>query len=118
MESVYVIVENGLVYPNAFTSYIAAIEDVKKKHDDWNEEGNEVDVEEGHKINSNSLGAENPNITELYIEKEINITVTKLQVIHTESSTVYGASAGGRNYKKNGKSKKNNNKKNITKRNK
>jgi hypothetical protein len=105
MESVYVIVENGEVYPNAFTSHIAAIDAVKKKHDDWNEEGNVVDVEE--QLNS--------NVTELYIEKGIYITVSKLPVIHTETSATVGNSAGGRKYKKNRKSKKNNNKKNITK---
>jgi len=90
MEYVYIIVENGEVYlPNAFTSYKDALDEVKKKYDklrddegyeDWRDnEENEVDVEEGHKVYK-VKGNTNPNITELYIEKEIKINIYKLEV--------------------------------------
>lgn len=80
MESVYVIVENGEPYPNAFTEYSLAVNVVKQKYKDWEEdEENEIDVPEG-----NGLGRK-PNKyadkTELYIEKEIYITIYKLPVM-------------------------------------
>jgi hypothetical protein len=76
MKFIYTIVENGETYPNAFTSYNDALDEVKKKHYDWRDnEEDEVNVEEGHKIGKIN---DNPNITELYIEKEIFIYIYKL----------------------------------------
>jgi len=97
---VYAIVENGKLYPNAFTNYKDALDEVKKKYEDWNDnEDNEVDVEEGTKLGNKKNG--DPNITELYIEKGIHIFIHKLPL---NSPTL-----GGRRYrKKNASTKKSN----------
>jgi MoaA/NifB/PqqE/SkfB family radical SAM enzyme len=86
MVYVYIVInENGEVYPDAFTNYNEALNEVKKVldnlrdtkgYEDWREnEENSVDVKEGHKINKENP---NPNITELYIEKGMFITINKL----------------------------------------
>ena len=97
MKFVYTIVENGEAYPNAFTSYNDALDEVKKKHADWRDnEEDDVDVEEGHKIGKKRNG--DPNITELYIEKEIYIFIYKLKLA---SKPFRRHSIGGKYYKKN-----------------
>jgi len=92
-EFVYVVFMNcELFIPNAFTSYENALEAVKEKldslrdnegYEDWRDnEENEVHVEEGHKINKirNEDPNKDPNVTELYVEKEMNINIYKLEV--------------------------------------
>ena len=75
---VYAIIENGEMYLNAFTSYKDALDEVKKKYDDWKDnEENIINVNEGHKINKNNKDI---NITELYIEKEIHIYIHKFVI--------------------------------------
>jgi len=82
---VYAILENGELHPNYFNTYKEALDEVKMLHPDWDdrydEDGevniysiNKIDVEEGHKMSKDS----DPNITELYIEKEIFISIHKL----------------------------------------
>ena len=75
---VYTIIENGEMYLNAFTSYKDALDEVKKKYDDWKDnEENIINVNESYKINKNNKDS---NITELYIEKGICIFIYKLIV--------------------------------------
>lgn len=108
MKTVYIVVDNENVYPNAFTSYKDALDEVKRKYDelhdnedyeDWrDDEENEVDVEEGNKIGNKRNG--DPNITELYIEKGIHIYIRKLSVKSKTSHRKRRHTIGGR-YNKN-----------------
>jgi len=77
---VYIVVENGIVYKNGYINYNLAINAVKEKYVDWeSSEINEVDVPEGYKIyNKKNI---NPNQTDLYIEKQVYITIYKLPII-------------------------------------
>jgi hypothetical protein len=85
---VYAILINCDILPNYFNTYKEALDEVKTLYPDWDdrydEDGtenqyaiNKVEVEEGHKMNKASKEM-NPNITELYIEKEICIYIHKL----------------------------------------
>ena len=85
---VYAILVNGELLPNYFNTYEEALDEVMMRYPDWDdrydEEGNEnqysinkVEVEERHKMNKDSEDT-NPNITELYIEKGIHISIHKL----------------------------------------
>lgn len=72
MQQVYIIIENGVSYPNAYFSYNLAVNAVKLKYTDWDENSiNEIDVPEN----------KSDGITELYIEKGIYITIYKLPII-------------------------------------
>ena len=84
--NVYAILADGELLPNYFNTYKKALDEVMIRYPDWDdrydEDGNydahainKVAVEEGHKINKNLQDA---NITELYIEKGINISIHKL----------------------------------------
>ena len=88
MEYIYTVIdENDKAYPDAFTSYDDALNEVKKVqdhlrdtegYDDWRyNDLNQIDVKEGHKINKDN---KNPNETELYIEKGMFITIYKLKL--------------------------------------
>ncbi len=113
---VYAILAEGALLPNYFNSYKKALDEVKKVYPDWDdrydEDGekeeyttNEVEVEEGHKMNVNS---KDPNITELYIEKGIHISIHKLVVKTTHKTTsASGGSSRRRRRKSNTKSRKN-----------
>ena len=83
---VYAILAEGTLLPNYFNTYKKALDEVKRVYPDWDdrydEDGekeeyaiNEVDVKEGHKLNKN---IKDDNLTELYIEKGINIYIRKL----------------------------------------
>lgn len=109
---VYAILAEGALLPNYFNSYKKALDEVKRVYPDWDdrydEDGekeeyttNEVEVEEGHKMNKN---LEDPNITELYIEKGITISIHKLVVKPKHAS---GGSSRRRRRKSNTKSRKN-----------
>jgi len=37
MEQVYIVVENGVSYPNAYFTYNLAVNAIKLKYSDWNE---------------------------------------------------------------------------------
>ncbi len=74
--NVYAILANSELLSNYFNTYKEALDTVKEKYQDWNENPeNKVDVEERHKMYK---ALEDPNITELYIEKGINISIHKL----------------------------------------
>ena len=95
---VYAILAEGELHQNFFTTYSEALDEVKRMYPEWDdreeEDGdgdeeedeygeeyeyaiNEVEVKEGHKINNKS---NDDNLTELYIEKGINIYIRKLVV--------------------------------------
>ena len=82
--NVYAILADRELLPNYFNTYKKALDEVMIRYPDWDEDGNydahainKVAVEEGHKINKDLKDA---NITELYIEKGINISIHKLVV--------------------------------------
>ena len=108
---VYAILAEGVLLPNYFNSYKKALDEVMKLYPDWDdrydEDGekeeyaiNEVAVEEGHKMNTNMKDS---NVTELYIEKGINISIHKLVVKTTHLSS---GNSRRRNSKSNTKSRK------------
>ncbi len=77
--------EGGELLPHYFNTYKKALDEVKKLYPDWDdryeEDGtpnkytnNKVDVIEGHKMSKST----DTNITELYIEKGIHISIHKL----------------------------------------
>ena len=84
--NVYAILVNGELLPKYFSTYKEALDEVMMQYPDWDdrydEDGkynqyaiNKVEVEEGHKMSKDSDDA---NITELYIEKGIYISIHKL----------------------------------------
>ena len=84
--NVYAILVNCELLPNYFNMYKEALDEVKTLHPDWDdrydEDGkynqysiNKVEVKEGHKMNKD---LDDANITELYIEKGIHISIHKL----------------------------------------
>ena len=109
---VYAILAENELLPSYFNTYKKALNEVKKVYPDWDdrydEDGekeeyttNEVEVEEGHKMNKK---LKDPNITELYIEKGINISIHKLVVKKT--ANVSGGYSRRRHSKSNTKSRK------------
>lgn len=93
-EYVYVVINNDELFLfNAFTTYEIALDAVKKKlddlrdneeYEDWRDnEENEINVEEGHKIDKKNT---DPNVTELYMEKGIFIKIYKLQVKYNSAA--------------------------------
>ena len=108
---VYAILAEGELLPNYFNTYKKAVDEVKRMYPDWDdrydEDGeedeyaiNEVDVKEGHKINKKT---KDENLTELYIEKGINIYIRKLVV---KPKSVSGGYSRRRQRKSNTKSRK------------
>ena len=81
MEFVYVVIENGEAYPNAYKKYDSAVRAVNDKHkSELNRQ-----IEEIPYYKDEILGYVNPpenpsGITFLYIEKETNIYIYKLYV--------------------------------------
>jgi hypothetical protein len=73
MSSVYVVVENGIVYPSAYTTYTAARQAVIEKHRDVED----LETDEIHELPKTETGDQ----TDLYIEKGINISISKLPVV-------------------------------------
>ena len=84
--NVYAILINCELLPNYFNTYKEALDEVKIMYPDWDdrydEDGkynkysiNKVEVKEGHKMNKD---LDDANITELYIEKGIHISIHKL----------------------------------------
>ena len=93
MDYVYVVVENGIAYPAAYTTYDLAVSAVKTKHKEEIEYQENVAAETGDTMETEVDVPEHASgQTQLYIEKGINIVVSKLPV----KSTV----AGGRRLKK------------------
>ena len=98
--------EEGVeLLPNYFNTYNNALAEVKRKFseiwdDRFEEDGtvniysnNKVEVGEGHKANGTFGG--DLNLTELYIEKGIFISIRKLVKKPTRASRASAAAAGG-----------------------
>lgn len=105
--------DGNVLLPNYFNSYKKAVDEVKRRYEDWDdrydEDGdeseytsNEVDVPEGHKIDKKNK-SNDENLTELYIEPGINIHIRKLTV---KPKSVTGGYSRKRHRKSNAKSRK------------
>jgi len=84
MEYIYIVVENGEPYPLSFKNYKLAVEAVKKKHKHYLEEQikEQYDLVMIELILADINVSENieKNMTQLYIEKGINIEIHKLPI--------------------------------------
>jgi hypothetical protein len=85
MEYIYIIVENGEAYPNAYKNYKFAVNAVKEKHKEYLEERIKelyyLDSIENVLADINVTENTDNNISRLYIEKGINIEIHKLPII-------------------------------------
>ena len=84
MEYIYIIVENGEPYPVSFKNYKSAVKAVKEKHKQYLEEQikelSELDMIELIFSDINLSENIEKNMTQLYIEKGINIQIHKLPI--------------------------------------
>jgi len=84
LDEIYIVVENGDAYPDAYKSYASALNAVKAKHRETLEDQiREVQwLESVESILSDVNVPENieKGLTHLYIEKGINITIYKLPI--------------------------------------
>ncbi len=82
MQPIYIIIENGIPYPNAYTSYKSAVNVVKEKHKEYLREQirelDDFDMIENVLSNINVDEDIETGISKLYIEKGINIEIYKL----------------------------------------
>jgi hypothetical protein len=84
MEYIYIVVENGEAYPNAYKNYKSAADSVKEKHKEYLEE----QIKELHYLSDIESVLADINVPEnietglsrLYIEKGINIVIHKLPI--------------------------------------
>jgi len=84
MEYIYIVVENGKPYPVSFKNYKSAVKAVKEKHKEYLEEQikelHELDMIESALADINVPENTEKNMTQLYIEKGINIEIHKLPI--------------------------------------
>ena len=85
MSFIYIVVENGEAYPVAYTKYASAVEAVKAKHKDYLEEQIKMltyleDIESMLK-DINVPENTTTGISQLYIEKGINISIQKVPIV-------------------------------------
>jgi hypothetical protein len=75
--SVYIVIENGEPYPEAYKNYASAVKAVKEKHKEYLEERiRELrDLYMIEEILADINVPEKEDMTRLYIEKGINITI-------------------------------------------
>jgi hypothetical protein len=82
MEYIYIIVENGITYDKAFTAYNLAVNEAKIKHQEilaeQEKECNEFEIRNCSEVN---IREHESGKTDLYIEKQIYITIYKLPII-------------------------------------
>jgi hypothetical protein len=77
----YIVVENGEAYPDAYTTYAAAVAAVKEKHREHIEDHiKQCRLEDIEAILADINVPEGANKTDLYIEKGINIIIHKFLV--------------------------------------
>ena len=85
---VYVVIENGEVYPVAYKKYMQALHAVKKKHKEYVEaqikQIGTLDEIEYILSNINVLENMQTGKTHLYIEKGIHIVIMKLEMYPAE----------------------------------
>ena len=117
--------EDGVeLLPNYFNTYLKALAEVKRKFseiwdDRFEEDGtvniysnNKVEVGEGHKANGRVEG--DLNLTELYIERGIHISIHRLKKKPTRASRAAAAAGGGYSRKRQGKRNTKNSRKHRT----
>lgn len=84
MEYIYIVVENGKPYSVSFKNYKSAVEAVKEKHKQYLEkqikELSELDMIDLIFSDINLSENIEKNMTQLYIEKGINIEIYKLPI--------------------------------------
>ena len=84
MEYIYIIVENGEPYPISYKDYKSAVDAVKRKHKQYLEEQirelNDLYMIESTLADVNVSENIEKNVTQLYIEKGINIQIYKLPI--------------------------------------
>jgi len=84
MEYIYIVVENGEPYSVSFKNYKSAVQAVKEKHKEYLEEQikelHELDMIESVLADINVSENTEKNMTQLYIEKGINIEIHKLPI--------------------------------------
>lgn len=85
MYSIYIIIENGEAYPTAYTKYESAVAAVKEKHKEYIEEQIKElayleDIESMLK-DINVPENTSTGISQLYIEKGINIIIQKTPIV-------------------------------------
>jgi hypothetical protein len=84
MQTVYVVVENGEIYPSAYKTYKDAVIAVKAKHaeylEDMIKELKHLDMIESMLADINVPESTDSWKTRLYIEKGINIEICKFSV--------------------------------------
>jgi hypothetical protein len=82
---VYIVVENGEAYPNAYIKYESAVAAVKEKHKTYIEEQIKelACLEDIESVLKDINVPENTTtgISQLYIEKGINITIQKTPIV-------------------------------------
>lgn len=82
MQPIYIIIENGIPYLNAYPSYKSAVNVVKEKHKEYLREQirelDDFDMIENVLSNINVAEDIETGISKLYIEKGINIEIYKL----------------------------------------
>jgi hypothetical protein len=85
MSYVYIIVENGEAYPNAYAKYASAVAAVKTKHKTYLEEQIKelAYLEDIESVLKDINVPENTEtgISQLYIEKGINISIQKVPIV-------------------------------------
>ena len=82
-EIIYVVLENGELYPNIYSTYELAREAVITKYAEEIQSQKEEAEESGWRMPMIVDTDENQSgTTELYIEKEINITIKRYNVPH------------------------------------
>ena len=75
----YIVIENGLPYPNIYTSYISAASSVQEKYKEIIEE--EIREAEGYPICSEiDVPEDKSGTTYLYVEKGIHIYIYRLEI--------------------------------------
>jgi len=84
MQEIYIVIENGVLYTDAFTHYKSAINEVKKKHKRYIEEYikdvGDLEVIETALAEINVPENTKTGISYLYIEKGINIEIHKIPI--------------------------------------
>lgn len=84
MDFIYIIVENGEPYPNAYKNYKSAISGVKEKHREYLQEQIKelyhLDIIEQMLRDINVSENTETGISKLYIEKGISIEIHRLPI--------------------------------------
>ena len=99
--------EDGVeLLPKYFGTYKKALDEVKIQYPDWDDRyeddgslktyktENKVEVGEGYKMKDRAIGGD-PNLTELYIERGVNISIHRLVRNPRQTASATRAAGGG-----------------------